>query len=65
MSDPKPVTVRASTYGEVTELQQQGIDHIVEYLANALQPGILIPDTARIVVEWGDEDGLAEIKEGD
>lgn len=61
----KPVTVRASTYGEVSEQQQQGIDHIVEYLTNALNPGILIPDTARIVIEWGDETGLAEVKKVD
>ena len=60
----KPVTVHASTYGDVTELQQRGIDNIVEYLANALEPnGPLLPDTGRIIIEWGDEDGLAEIKE--
>lgn len=62
MSD-KPVTVYASTVGEVSELQQEGLDRIVDYLAN-LTPGILLPDTALIIVEWGDEDGLAKIKEG-
>ncbi len=59
----KPVTVRASTYGDdVTELQQQGIDHIVEYLANALTPGPLLPFTGRIVIEWGNEFVLDEIR---
>ncbi|KKK69365.1 hypothetical protein LCGC14_2934750 [marine sediment metagenome] len=59
----KPVTVRASTYGEVPENQQQGLDRIVEYLTKAIQPGIMIPSTARIVIEWGDEFMLAEIRE--
>jgi len=63
MSDPKPVTVRASTVGEVTERQQEGLDSVVVYLANALIPGIMLPDTSRIIVEWGDEEGLAKIND--
>ncbi|KKL05783.1 hypothetical protein LCGC14_2219210 [marine sediment metagenome] len=59
----KPVTVRASTYGGVPENQQQGLDRIVEYLAKALTPGIMLPSTARIVIEWGDEFLLEEIRE--
>ena len=60
----KPVTVRASTVGEVTERQQEGLDRVVVYLTNALVPGIMLPDTSRIIVEWGDEEELAKIKEG-
>lgn len=64
MSDPKPVTVRASTYGDdVTELQHRGIDHIVDYLTEALTPGPLLPFTGRIVIEWGNEDALAKLRE--
>ena len=58
----KPVTVRASTYDSITEQQQQGLDRIVEYLTKALKPGIMLPSTARIVVEWGDEYVLGELK---
>lgn len=59
----KPVTVRASTVGGVTEHQQEGLDRLVEYLANALIPGIMLPDTSRITIEWGDEEALEKLRE--
>ncbi len=58
----RPVTVRASTMGDIGELQQRGLDNIVEYLTKVLQPGILLPVTARIVIEWGDEFVLEELR---
>ncbi len=63
MKDPKPVTVCAATVGDVTERQQEGLDRIVEYLANALIPDIMLPDTSRITIEWGDEEALAKIQD--
>ena len=63
MSDMKPVTVRAGTVGEVTPLQQEGLDRVVEYLANALEPtSPLLPDTGRLIIEWGDEEALERLR---
>ncbi len=59
----KPVTVHAGTVTRITELQQEGLDHIVTYLTKALTPGPLLPLTARIVIEWGDEEALALLRE--
>ena len=62
MEETKPVTVHSSTYGDIPELQQEGLDRLVAYLTKAITPGILIPATARIVIEWGEVRKLAEIK---
>jgi len=59
----KPVTVNARSLGGVaSEVQRKGLDHVVEYLANALHPGPMLPLTGRIVIEWGDEDELEELR---
>ena len=58
MNNTKPVTIRAGTVGEVTPLQQEGLDRVVEYLTRALHPGQLLPETGRIVIEWGSEADL-------
>jgi len=63
MSNLKPVTVHAATVGEVPERQQEGLDRLVTYLAKSLVPGVLLPATARVVIEWGDEEALAKIKD--
>ena len=62
----KPVTVRAGTVGEVTPLQQEGLDRVVDYLVNSLKPSTaspLLPDTGRIIIEWGDEGKLETLRE--
>ena len=59
----KPVTVYAGTATKVTELQQEGLDCIVDYLVNTLIPGRFLPTTVRIVIEWGDEEALAILRE--
>ncbi len=61
----KPVTVHAGVVTRITELQEQGLDHIVDYLTKALTPGALLPLTARIVIEWGDEEALTILREKD
>ncbi|KKM65163.1 hypothetical protein LCGC14_1494010 [marine sediment metagenome] len=59
----KPVTVHAATVSEVTERQREGLNLLATYLAKSLVPGLWLPGTARIVVEWGDEEELAKTKE--
>lgn len=60
----KPVTIRAGTAGEVTRLQQEGLDRIVEYLMAVFEPSTpLLPPTGRMVIEWGDEEGLKALRE--
>ncbi len=63
MEETKPVTVRSSTYGDISEFHQEGLDRLVAYFTKAIIPGTLIPDTAQIVIEWGDVKKLAEIKD--
>jgi hypothetical protein len=61
----RPVTVRAAHNDEnVTALQRIALDQFVTYLANTLEPDSpLLPDTGRIVIEWGDEEELAQLRE--
>ncbi len=63
MEETKPVTVHSSTYGDIPEMQQEGLGRLVDYLTKAITPGILIPETARIIIEWGDVKKLGEIKD--
>ena len=57
----KPVTVHASSPPS-TDVQREGLDRLVSYLAKSLVPGILLPSTARLVIEWGDEEKLEELR---
>jgi len=58
----KPVTVYAGTYGELTPLQQEGLDRVVDYLTHAIHPGPMVPSTCRIIIEWGDKEELEELR---
>lgn len=60
----KPLTVRAGTVGEVSASQQEALDRIVDYLC-ALSPAVIyeaLPETGRIIAEWGDEDALRTLE---
>jgi len=46
MEETKPVTVHSSTYGDIPEMQQEGLDRLVAYFTKAIIPGILVPATA-------------------
>jgi hypothetical protein len=65
MGDVKPVTVHVSIFGPALELQQEHLDEWVRMLSTSIVPGSLAPPTARIVVEWGDEEGLTKLREAD
>ncbi len=65
MEETKPVTVHSSMYGDIPEMQQEGLDRLVAYFTKAIIPGILVPATARVVIEWGDTEELATIKRDD
>lgn len=60
----KPITVHAAS-PHSTDRQREGLDRLVGYLAKSLVPGVLLPPTARIVIEWGDEDVLTTLRATD
>ena len=62
MSGIKPLTVRAGTVGNLKPLQQQGLERVVDYLRTlSLGPGL--PETCRIIIEWGSKADLEILRD--